>query len=85
MMTVAVTTPGVTTAMDCKGDGVGGNYDWDSNGGNSNDRGSDNDNCSSSNIEGGGHIQQSLKPAAEETAVVETVMAAVTATETTIN
>ena len=86
MLTVAATTTAVTTAMvDCKGDGVGGDYNSDSNGSNSNGSNSDYDNCGSSNSKGGEYIQQSLKVAAEEMAVVARVMAAATATETTIN
>ncbi len=85
MMTVAATTTAVTTTMDCKGDSVGGNYDSDSDGDNSNGGDSDDDNCGSSDSECGGHIQQSPKAAAEEMAVVAMVVAVATATETTIN
>ena len=84
-MTVATTMTAVTTAMDCKGDGVGGDYDSDSDGGDSDGGDSDDDNCGGSDSEGGGHIQQSLKAAAEKTAVVAMVMAAAKGTETTIN
>ena len=61
MTAVAATTTAVKMAMDCKGNGVIGNYDSNSGVGNS-----DNNNSGSGNSKGGGHIQQSLKPAAEE-------------------
>ena len=85
MMTVVATTTAVTTAMDCKGNGVGGNYDSNSISGDSNGGNSDDDNCSGGDSKGGRHIQQSLKVTSEETAVVVAVMAATMAMETTIN
>ena len=45
MMTVAATTATVTMTMDCKGDSVGGNYDSDSNGRDSDVGDSNDDNC----------------------------------------
>ena len=80
MTAVAATTMAVKTAMDCKGDGVVGNY-----GSNSGVGYSDNDNGGGGNSEGGGHIPQSSKAAVEESAAAVMVMAAATATETTIN
>ena len=75
MMTVAATTMREKTAMDCIGNGVGNNYNSNSSVGDS-----DNNNSSSGNSEGGGHIQQSLNVATEETAAALMVMVARIAT-----
>ena len=62
-MTVAATTTAVKTAMDCKDDGVVGDYNSDSGVGNSDD-----DNGNSGDSKGGGNIPQSPKAPAEELA-----------------
>ena len=64
MMTVAATTTAMKIAMDCKGNGVGSNYDSDSGVGDSHGN-----NGGGGDSEGGGHIPQSPKAAVEKLAV----------------
>ncbi len=68
--------------MNCIGNGVGSNYNNDSGVGDSDDGNggsgigdSDDGNGGSGNSKGGGHIQQSLNAATEETAAALMVMA----------